>query len=274
MPARQLDLFAGSGNRPDRIAAPTAARPCHIASELDDDALTAAIPHASLGDCRSLAAEASRRRLVGGVVALEALCRRFRGFGLEHPVPEQTAALEALAEIGGGEAAGAVRRIIVEKIVQGSGLKAALKAAVRLGVGLPANVIVSLLRHEAPEIRAGGCRCAGPSFAAIPLLLELLDDPDHIVAREAACALGRMGRNDARPRLLRLLQQAPSAAVIDAISAITDEECLVILGRIARTRPDLVDTALEALDSIGSPLAMKIAAASRRSLARSATSSG
>ena len=45
-----------------------------------------------------------------------------------------------------------------------------------------------------------------------------------------------MGRNDARPMLLRLLQQAPSAAVIDAISAIADEECLVILGRIAPTR--------------------------------------
>lgn len=65
----------------------------------------------------------------------------------EHPVPEQTAALEALAEIGGGEAAGAVRRIIVEKIVQGSGLKSALQAAARLGVGLPVNVVVSLLRH-------------------------------------------------------------------------------------------------------------------------------
>jgi hypothetical protein len=33
--------------------------------------------------------------------------------------------------------------------------------------------------------------------------------------------------------------------VIDAISAIADEKCLVILGRIAWTRPDLVDAALE-----------------------------
>jgi hypothetical protein len=146
-----------------------------------------------------------------------------------------------------------LHRTMVEKIVQGSGLNSALKAAARLDVGLPANVVVSLLRHEAPEIRAGGCRCTGPSSAAIPLLLELLDDPDHVVAREAACTLGRMGRNEARPTLLRLLQQAPSATVIDAISEIADEECLVILGRIARTRPDLLDTALETLDSIGSP---------------------
>ncbi|MGA7265656.1 MAG: HEAT repeat domain-containing protein [Stellaceae bacterium] len=130
-----------------------------------------------------------------------------------------------------------------------------------------------MLRHEAPEIRAGGCRCARPSPATIPLLLELLEDPDSVVAREAACSLGRMGRIEVRPILLRLLQQAPCAEVIDATSAIADDECLVILGRIARTRPDLVDAALEALDSIGSPGAMKIAAASRRSLGCSATSS-
>jgi hypothetical protein len=57
MPTLQLDLFAGSGSRPDQTAAPTAARPRHIASELEDEALIAAIPHASVGDCGSLAAE-------------------------------------------------------------------------------------------------------------------------------------------------------------------------------------------------------------------------
>ena len=148
MPTLQLDLFTGSGYRPDQTSAPTAGRPSVIASELDDTSLIAAIPHASLGDCRGLASEAGRRQLVGAIVALEALCRRFRGFGLEHPVAEQTAALEALAEMGGSEAGRAVKRIIVEKIVQGPGLNNALKAAARLGVGLPANVIVSLLRHE------------------------------------------------------------------------------------------------------------------------------
>ena len=54
---------------------------------------------------------------MGAVVALEALCRRFRGFGLEHPVPEQTAALETLAEIGGTEAARAVKRIALSEAV-------------------------------------------------------------------------------------------------------------------------------------------------------------
>jgi hypothetical protein len=266
MPARQLDLFAGVGNHSDKTAAPTVDRPRVVAPRLDDDALIAAIPSVSLVDCRSVAAEAGRRRLVGAIAGLEALCRRFQGFGIEHLIPEQTAALEALAGIGGGEAARAVTRIIVERIVQGPGLNSALKAAAQLGVGLPENVIVSLLQHDAPELRASGCRCARLSPTAIPLLAELLDDVDRVVAREAACALGRMGRTEARPSLLRLLREAPSAAVIDAITAVADEECLVILGRIARTRPDLADAALAALDSIGSSHALKIAAASRRLL--------
>jgi hypothetical protein len=60
--------------------------------------------------------------------------------------------------------------------------------------------------------------------------------------------------------------------VIDAITAVADEECLVILGRIARTRPELADAALAALDGIGSSRDVKIAAASRQSLPDNVTS--
>ena len=93
MSVRQLDLFAGAGSALDHSAAPTANRPRPIAPELDDDALIAAIPTASLSDCRSLTAEARRRRLVEAIPALEALCRRFQGYGTEHPIAEQTAGM-------------------------------------------------------------------------------------------------------------------------------------------------------------------------------------
>jgi hypothetical protein len=96
--------LAGAGNHSDHTAAPTVDRPRLVARELDDDALIAAIPSVSLGDCRSLAAEAARRRLVGAIAALEALCRRFKGFGMERAIPEQMAVLEALVGIGGSEA--------------------------------------------------------------------------------------------------------------------------------------------------------------------------
>ena len=78
-----------------------------------------------------------------------------------------------------------------------------------------------------------------------------------------ACALGLMGRHEARPLLLRLLRE-PSAAIIDAVSGVADEECLVVIGRIARTEPDLADAALAALEAIASARAMTIAATARR----------
>src|SRR5262249_33808500 len=79
---RQLDLFGGAGHRPDE-AAPSGRRPRLVAAELGDEGLVAAIPSASLGNCRGLAAEAGQRRLTVAIPALEALCRRFRGFGIE-----------------------------------------------------------------------------------------------------------------------------------------------------------------------------------------------
>jgi len=155
--------------------------------------------------------------------------------------------------------------LIVERVVQGPGLAAALNAAARLGAGLPGELVAPLLRDALSEVRAGACRVARPSPAVVPLLVALLDDLDRHVAQAAALALGRMGRGEARPALLRLLREAPSPAVVDAAIAVADEECLVILGRIARTQPDLADAALAALDSAESPRAATIAAAVRRS---------
>jgi hypothetical protein len=268
LPERQLDLFAGVGKRPESVAAPAVARSRPSPPDLDDAALVAAIPGASLADCRALAAEAGRRRLVPAIPALEALCRRFHGFGLERPIPEQTAALSALAAIGGAAAAAAAARLIVGRVVQGPGIAAALDAAARLGVGLRDEVVAPLLRDAMPEIRAGACGCARPSPAVMPLLVDLLADADRGVACEAALALGRMARDEARPALKRLLREAPSPAVIDAAIAVADDESLVILGRLARTRPELADAALDALDGAESPRAATIAAAVRRSLAR------
>ena len=50
---------------------------------------------------------------------LERLCRRFTGFGGDRAVPEQVAALDALAANGGRDAADAVARIITKGAVQG-----------------------------------------------------------------------------------------------------------------------------------------------------------
>ena len=182
--------------------------------------------------------------LAAAVPALAALCRSFTAFGTRRMIPEQTAAIEALAIIGGREAAHAVLEMIERAAVQGLGLQLAVSAAARLGSVLSQDALCQLLRHAEPRIRADACRCARPLPELILLLIDLLDDLDQGVATSAACALGRMGRIEARGRLESLLRDDPSEDVIDATSPIADEECAVLLGRIARSGSVLADAAL------------------------------
>jgi hypothetical protein len=74
-----------------------------------------------------------------------------------------------------------------------------------------------------------------------------------------------MGRTEARPLLKRLLRDEPSEEAIEAAASIADEECMILLGRITRSTPDLAAAALDALDSIDHPRAGAIAATVRRS---------
>jgi HEAT repeats len=228
---------------------------------MDDAALIAASRESSLIDSSMLAAEAGRRRLAGALPALAALCRRFAGFGASRVVPEQAAALRALAVIGGHEAAEAVSAMIERAVVRGPTLALAVGAAARLHATLPAGVLRSLLQHADPGIRAAACRCARPSPEVIGLLVDLVDDLDRTVARAAACALGRLGRSEARPALKELLRTRPSEDVVESVSAIADEECMVLLGRLARSAPGLAGAALDALESIDHPRAGTIAVA-------------
>ena len=218
----------------------------------------------TLAEGCKLVAEAGRRRLAAAVPALAALCRSFTAFGTRRMIPEQTAAIEALAIIGGREAAHAVLEMIERAVVQGPGLQLAVSAAARLGSVLSQDALCQLLRHAEPRIRADACRCARPLPELILLLIDLLDDLDQGVATSAACALGRMGRIEARGRLKSLLRDDPSEDVIDATSPIADEECAVLLGRIARSGSVLADAALASLENIDHARAVIIAAAIRR----------
>ena len=261
MGERQLDLFSGTGTPWQSQARASVEPPALIPADLDNDALIAAIPGAGLADAADLVTEAGRRRLVAAIAALEHLCRRFAGFGLERVVPEQVAALEALAQIGGPAAAQSVTRLIVRSIVQGPTRKVAIGIAAQLQAPLPAETVHALLQDADPDVRADGCRCIGTWRAAIPMLLDLTDDSDGHVRVAALCALGRLGWRQARPTLTRLLREAPSPEVIDAVCAIADEDCIIVLARIVRTRPALADAARDALATIDHPRARQVAAA-------------
>ena len=255
----QLDLFSGSGISPERTT-PAAARPPDPSpSELDDAALLAAIPASGLADGPPLAAEAGRRRLGAAIPVLEDYCRRFAGFGVQRTLPEQVASLDALAAIGGQEAARSVARIIGRGWVQGPTLATAVAAAARLRSHLPADIVAALLRHADPAIRRDTSRLArrGPEVTAI--LVDLLGDLNRDVCMEAACALGRMGRPEAAPLLKHALRQAPSVPVIEAVAPVADEECVVLLGRLARDAPeDLAAAARDALEAVEHPLAARL----------------
>jgi HEAT repeat protein len=131
---------------------------------------------------------------------------------------------------------------------------------VYLSADLPTDVVFDLLRHPDPCVRAGACGCVRTSPAVVPILVELMEDLDTDVCSAVACALGRLGQPEARAALIQLLREQPSEAVIEAITAIADEECVILLGRIARTLPDLADAAREALEAIDHPRAAQVLA--------------
>jgi hypothetical protein len=231
---------------------------------MSDDALIAAIPDSQLGESSLLAAEAARRQLEAAVPALAALWRRFTGFGEQRLLPEQAAVLEGLVAIGGRAAAAAVAQIIDRGGVSGAALKAAVRAGAYLRAHLSAVSVHKLLRHPDAEIRAHACRCAHPQPETIALLIECLGEPESRVFHAAACALGRMQRAEAQPALKRLLRQSPSQEVIDAAASIADDECIVLIGRIARMNAVLAEAALDALEDVDNDRANAIVAALRR----------
>jgi hypothetical protein len=271
MVEQQLDLFSDAGPERERPLRHGVGPPLVVA-EMDDDALIAAIPESSLADTVALAAEAGRRQLAAAVPALAALCRRFAGFGIGRAVPEQAASLRALMAIGGRDAAHEISRMIERGLVQGPTLQIAVNAAARLHSALSADVLAALLRNAEPGIRADACRCARPIPELIVVLVDLVDDLDPTVARSAACALGQMGRVEARSMLKRLLRDKPTEDVIDAVSSIADEECLVFLGRIARSMPALAAAVIDSLDSIDHPRVRSIVAGIKRQWANTTAS--
>jgi hypothetical protein len=167
--SEQLDLFSQSADPEEQHPASEGARSVIVCDSLDDDGLVAAFLNAGIRDRIALAEEIGRRRLAAAIPTLEALCRRFAGFGADHILPEQAAALDALAAIGGFDAAQALVRLIAKGAVQGPCLQRAVSAAAQLRAKLPALLVLELLQHGNPWIRADACRCVRTSPEATAL---------------------------------------------------------------------------------------------------------
>ena len=259
----QLDLF-GDRPEPDSSSNSTSEKPS-APNDLSDDELIAAIPDVTLADAPAIIGEAGKRRLSAAVPSLTALCNRFVGYGANVVVPEQVAALNALGEIGGQEAASAVSELISKKIVQGPTRLTALTVASQLGVVLPTDVSLGLLRDPDCLVRAAACPCVRAGHEVIATLASLIHDPDSEVATASACALGRMGSAEALPPLKRYLLERPSRRVVEALAGVADEEAIVLLARTGRARRELTESVISALEEIESTRALDAAGALKRS---------
>ena len=262
----QLDLF---GDRPkfDRHLDAASLQPL-LPQELSDERLIAAIPGTTLADACALAAEAGKRRLSAAIAPLVTLCNRFVGYGSDVRVPEQAAALEALGVIGGPEASRAVVQLIAKKVVQGPTLGVATTVASELRVVFPTDIALALLRDSNPSVRAPACACVRAGYEVVATLIAMLDDPDGEVSAAAACALGRMGRVEARVHLKRFLTERPSGRVVEAVAGLADDEAIVLLARVGRARPELAPLIISTLEEIDNPRAESAALGLRRVMSK------
>ena len=263
---RQLDLFADRGLTPPAAsAAPATAAetPVRDPRALPDADLVAAIPLAGQAEAATLAGEAARRNLQTAVPALETLCRRFAGFGLDHPIAEQIAALQALTALGAKDS---VTRLIHARVVRGPGRRWAYDAEAALGCDLAPELVAEGLRDDDPHLRAAACAHARPGLDIVPLLIDLLSDLHTHVSQAAARALGRLGRREGIANLLRQLAETPSRDVAEALIQVAGEDEWVRLSQAAARNPSLAPLVLAALEDTEAPRAAAIAASLRRRL--------
>lgn len=243
-------VIRDSGNSPRSVMPEPATLP--------DDALIAALSEAGPSEARAVCREIAARSLDRAVPALEALWRRFAGFGIERPLVEQLAVLGALARLDGLAARSALRRIVLRGVPD-SALPAALGAAARAGLVLPAGFIAPLLAHEDVVVRSSAFVLADRARVSRERLCEGLGDASPGIRRATAVALAHRGDTGARETLVRELARSPSEEIVHALAAIPDEDAIVHLGRCAARHPALAGTVVQTLRRMESPRARRLA---------------
>lgn len=253
----QFDLFAGGGTvEPAAVPADKPLRP----ETLSDDDVLDRIPQAGISDVRLLCNHAVERSLGDRAVpALEALWRRFKGFGHDRPYPEQTAVIETLAEFGTERAREALSAIVTARNLPPPLLPAALSAAVSASLNLPADFLRPLLAHADPRVRELAAKLSGFGQPDIGALEACLGDTQPAVRRAAAIVLGQFGYAGARATLLNELQRTPTGEIVEALAAIADDDIVVLLGRCAETHPALAGRIVRELEEMETALSLKVA---------------
>ena len=255
--AEQFDLFTGGGTT--EPAAVPADKPICPETLSDEDILDR-IPNAGMAKVRLLCSLAVERGLGDRAVpALEALWRRFKGFGHDRPYPEQTAVIETLAKLETAGARQLLTDIATAHDLPPPLLPAALSAALSVSLKLPVHVIRPLLADADPRIRELAARLSGFGQPDIGALEACLGDTQPAVRRAAAIVLGQSGHAGAKAILLNELRRTPTGEIVEALSAIADDDIIVHLGRCAEAHPALAGRIAAELEEMETPLSQRVA---------------
>ena len=201
-------------------------------------------------DVDDLCAEVKARSLHDAVPALEALWRRFAGFGIRFPLPEQLAVLDTLASLNAPSARAALGAIVVEPALPESLHCTALRAAARASLALPVAFVSRFLDHGDGETREAAYQLACQIARSGIRLQDGLNDPRDSIRTMVAIALANRGNAIARPHLLVALRRTPTIAIIEAIAAIWNHEVIVALGRCAEQHPEFTADIIDILRDI------------------------
>lgn len=257
---RQPDLF-DARCRPDvrSLTDAPVRRAAPSPGSVSDAGLVGLLAEAGPSDVGVLCEEVVARSLPAAVPALEALWRRFHGFGIERPLREQRAVLETLARLGGPAARAALRRIVLRPDLPASLLPIGLRSAADAGLRLPAGFVAGFLGHDDPAVRGAAFDLAGGANVPASRLREGLSDRVAAIRRAAAVALAGRGDASGRGVLIAGLADAPSAGIVEALGGLGGDEAIVALGRCAMRHPTLAQDIAAVLREMGDVRAGRLA---------------
>lgn len=182
--------------------------------------------------------EAARRRLTDAVPTFVRICRLHAGFDRARPVPEVTAALEALCALAAADAAGDILRLVEQDALGAGAIAAALRFFAATRHRPAARFARRSLSHVDAAVRADACALVAElgEREALERLRELSSDIDPGVAAAADPARGHLGDRAVKPVLERRLRAAAADEVSPlarALAGIADADTVVLLGRAA-----------------------------------------
>ena len=258
---RQLDLFSASGIPPQSRAEPRVGPPELVPADLDDAALIAAIPPRGRRRCARLgggsgAAAAGGRGCRPGA-ALPAL-RRVRPRARGARAGRSASGSCADRRPGGDASRGPTdhqehRAGAHEENRRRHRRTAQVGSARRDRAGTPAPCRSRCARRCLSLHR---CMAGGHLGPPRSDRRQRQQREDCGLLRARAPGPARGAARARRPAARRAVPE-----IIEAVPRIADEDCVIVLGRIVRTRPALADVARDALETIDHPRARQVLAA-------------